>query len=187
VLLVALLALLCGAPSSPALEMKQRRIVVLLYPEARVLPEILALEGAIRPALDPDGAVSLYTEYLDLARVSDRQYEREVLDALREKYASRKIDLIMPVAFPTLRFFLKHRSELFPGVPAVFCAASLDAVTGLELGSDITGVRLPSEWGATLEAALALQPGTRRAVVIAGTSETDQNLQAAAAHDLAST
>jgi signal transduction histidine kinase/ABC-type uncharacterized transport system substrate-binding protein len=185
VLLVALLALLCGAPSSPALEVKQRRIVVLLYPEARLLPEILAVEEAIRPALDPEGAVSLYTEYLDLARVSDRHYEREVIDALREKYASRKIDLIMPVAFPTLRFFLKHRSELFPGVPAVFCAASLDAVTGLELGSDITGVRLPSEWGATLEAALALQPGTRRAVVIAGTSEIDQNLQAAAAHDLA--
>jgi signal transduction histidine kinase len=185
VLLVALLALLCGAPSSPALEMKQRRIVVLLYPEARLLPEILAVEEAIRPALDPEGAVSLYTEYLDLARVSDRHYEREVIDALREKYASRKIDLIMPVAFPTLRFFLKHRSELFPGVPAVFCAASLDGVTGLELGPDITGVRLPSEWGATLEAALALQPGTRRAVVITGTSEIDQNLQAAAAHDLA--
>jgi len=46
-------------------------------------------------------------------------------------------------------------------------------------------VRLPSEWGATLDAALALQPETRRAVVISGTSATDQNLQAAAAHDLA--
>jgi signal transduction histidine kinase len=39
--------------------------------------------------------------------------------------------------------------------------------------------------GATLEAALALQPGTRRAVVITGTSEIDQALQAAAALDLA--
>jgi signal transduction histidine kinase len=117
--------------------------------------------------------------------VSDEQYERRVISFLREKYASRKIDLIMPVAFPTLRFFLKHRAEVFPGVPAVFCAANLDAVAGFELGSDITGVRLPSEWGATLEAALALQPGTRRAVVISGISEIDQNLQAAAAHDLA--
>jgi signal transduction histidine kinase len=67
----------------------------------------------------------------------------------------------------------------------VFAAANLDAVTGLDLGPDITGVRLPSEWGATLEAALALQPEVRRAVVISGTSATDQNLQAAAAHDLA--
>ena len=185
VLVVALLALLCGAPSSPAREARPARTVVLLYPEVRLLPEILAVEDAIRPALDPDGAVSLYTEYLDLARATDVEYERQVIARLRDKYASQRVDLIMPVAFPALRFFLSHRAALFPGVPAVFAAASLDAVTGLDLGSDVTGVRLPSEWGATLEAALALQPGTRRAIVVSGTSAIDQNLQAAAAHDLA--
>ena len=185
VLLVALFALLCCASSSPARELKPARIVVLLYPEARLLPEILAIEDAIRPTLDPEGAVNLYTEYLDLGRVSDAQYERQVIAFLREKYGKQQIDLIMPVAFPTLRFFLKHRAALFPGVPAVFCAANLDGVAGLELGSRITGVRLPSEWGATLEVALALQPGTRRAVVISGTSEIDQTMRAAAAHDLA--
>src|ERR1700730_17034483 len=169
VLVVALLALLCGAPSSPGRVVSPVRTVVLLYPEARLLPEILAVEDAIRPALDPDGAVSLYTEYLDLAGATDVEYERQVIALLREKYASRRVDLIMPVAFPALRFFLSHRAELFPGVPAVFAAANLDAVTGLDLGSDITGVRLPSEWGATLEAAIALQPGTRRAIVISGT------------------
>jgi signal transduction histidine kinase len=185
VLLLALLALLCCASSSPARDAKRAKIVVLLYPEARLLPEILAVEGAIRPTLDPEGAVSFYTEYLDLSRLSNAQDEQQMIAFLREKYASRRVDLIMPVAFPTLRFFLKHRAALFPGVPAVFCAANLDAVAGLDLGSAITGVRLPSEWGSTLEAALALQPATRRAVVITGTSEIDQNLQAAAAHDLA--
>ena len=185
VLLVALLALLCCASSSPARELKPARIVVLLYPEARLLPEILAVEDAIRPTLDPEGSVNLYTEYLDLGRVPDAQYERQVIAFLREKYGKQRIDLIMPVALPTLRFFLKHRAALFPGVPAVFCAANLDGVAGLELGSRITGVQLPSAWGATLDAALALQPGTRRAVVITGTSEIDQAMRAAAAHDLA--
>ena len=183
VLLVALLALLCCASSSAARELKPARIVVLLYPEARVLPEILAVEDAIRPTLDPEGSVNLYTEYLDLGRVSDAQYERQMIAFLREKYGKQRIDLIMPVALPTLRFFLKHRAALFPGVPAVFCAANLDG-TGLELGSRITGVQLPSAWGATLDAALALQPGTRRAVVITGTSEIDRAMRAAAAHDL---
>ena len=183
--MVSLLALLCGAPSSPAREVRPVRTVVLLYPEVRLLPEILAVEDAIRPALDPDGAVSLYTEYLDLARATDAEYERQAIALLRDKYAGQRVDLIMPVAFPALRFFLSHRAALFPGVPAVFAAASLDGVTGLDLGSDVTGVRLPSEWGATLEAALALQPETRRAIVVSGTSAIDQNLQAAAAHDLA--
>src|ERR1051325_6399573 len=100
VLVVSLLALLCGAPSSPAREVRPVRTVVLLYPEARLLPEILAVEDAIRPALDPDGAVSLYTEYLALARGTDVEYERQVIAPRRKKYASRRVDLIMPVAFP---------------------------------------------------------------------------------------
>jgi len=61
VLVVSLLALLCGAPSSPAREVRPVRTVVLLYPEVRLLPEILAVEDAIRPALEmrPD-SVGLY-------------------------------------------------------------------------------------------------------------------------------
>ena len=103
---------------------------------------------------------------------------------LRQKYQGRKVDLVIPVAFPALHFFLQHRAELFPGVPAIFCAANLDAVKGLELGPDVTGVRLRSEWGATLEAALKVDPGIRQVIVITGTSEIDRDLEAAAAEDL---
>jgi len=182
----ALLVLLFSPPSTPASDVAERKTVVLLYPDARLLPEPLAVEQAIRSTLEPavEAGIDFYTEYLDLSLLSEDRSERQLIRFLRQKYKDRKIDLIIPVAFPTLRFFLKHRADLFPGAPAIFSAANLDGVTGLQLGPDITGVRLGSQWGATLEAALRLHPGTRRVMVVTGTSEIDRNLQAAAAEDL---
>ena len=182
----ALLVLLFSPPSTPASDVAERKTVVLLYPDARLLPEPLAVEQAIRSTLEPavEAGIDFYTEYLDLSLLSEDRSERQLIRFLRQKYKDRKIDLIIPVAFPTLRFFLKHRADLFPGAPAIFSAANLDGVTGLQLGPDITGVRLGSQWGATLEAALRLHPGTRRVMVVTGTSAIDRNLQAAAAEDL---
>ena len=160
--------------------------MVLLYPDPRLLPESIAVEQGIRSTLEPALAsgIDFYTEYLDLGLVTEDRSERLTTRFLRQKYHGRKVDLVIPVAFPALNFFLQHRAELFPGVPAIFCAANLDAVRGLNLGQGITGVRLRSEWGATLEAALRVDPGVRQVIVITGTSEIDRDLEAAAAADL---
>jgi signal transduction histidine kinase/ABC-type uncharacterized transport system substrate-binding protein len=164
----------------------ERKTVVLLYPDPRLLPESIAVEQGIRSTLEPAVAsgIDFYTEYLDLGLVSEDRSERLLTRFLRQKYQSRKVDLVIPVAFPTLHFFLQHRDELFPGVPAIFCAANLDAVKGLDLGPDVTGVRLRSEWGATLEAALTVDPRIQQVTVITGTSEIDRDLEAAAVEDL---
>jgi signal transduction histidine kinase/ABC-type uncharacterized transport system substrate-binding protein len=166
--------------------MPERKTVVLLYPDPRLLPESIAVEQGIRSTLEPalGSGIDFYTEYLDLGLLSQDRSEGLLTRFLRQKYQGRKVDLVIPVAFPALNFFLQHRSELFPGVPAIFCAANLDAIRGLDLGPDVTGVRLRSEWGATLEAALKVDPGIRQVIVIAGTSEIDRDLEAAAAKDL---
>ena len=161
--------------------------MVLLYPDARLLPESLAVEQGIRSTLEPAVAsgIDFYTEYLDLGLAAEDPTDQSLTRFLRRKYQGRKVDLVIPVAFPALHFFLRHRAELFPGVPAIFCAANLDAIKGLDLGSDITGVRLRSEWGATLEAALKVDPGLKQVIVITGASEIDRDLEAAAVEDLA--
>jgi signal transduction histidine kinase len=160
--------------------------VVLLYPDPRLLPESLAVEQGIRSTLEPAVAsgIDFYTEYLDLGLHAEGRNDELLTRFLRQKYQGRRVDLVIPVAFPTLHFFLQHRAELFPGVPAVFCAANLNAVTGLDLGPDITGVRLRSEWGATLEAALTVDPRIQQVIVITGTSQIDRDLEAAAVEDL---
>lgn len=178
--------LLSFPPLAPGADLPERKTVVLLYPDPRLLPESIAVEQGIRSTLEPALASGLdfYTEYLDLGLVSEDRGEQLLTRFLRQKYQGRKVDLVIPVGFPALHFFLQHRVELFPGVPAIFCAANLDATRGLDLGPDITGVRLRSEWGATLEAALKVDPGIRQVIVITGTSEIDRDLEAAAAEDL---
>ncbi|MDO8479058.1 MAG: ATP-binding protein [Candidatus Rokubacteria bacterium] len=166
--------------------MPERKTVVLLNPDPRLLPESIAVEQRIRSTLEPafGSGIDIYTEYLDLGSLSEDRSERLLTRFLRQKHQGRKVDLVIPITFPVLRFFLKHRAELFPGVPAIFCAANLDAIKGLDLGPDITGVRLRSEWGATLEAALKVDPGIRQVIVITGTAEIGRDLEAAAAEDL---
>ena len=184
--LCVVLAFLSFPPHARGADLPERKTVVLLYPDPRLLPESIAVEQGIRSTLEPAVAsgIDFYTEYLDLGSLSEDRGERLMTRFLRQKYQGRKVDLVIPVAFPALHFFLQHRAELFPGVPAIFCAANLDAVRRLDLGPDITGVRLRSEWGATLEAALKVDPGIRQVLVITGTSEIDRDLEAAAAEDL---
>jgi signal transduction histidine kinase len=185
--LCVMLALLSFPPPAPAADILERKAVVLLYPDPRLLPESIAVEQGIRSTLEPalGAGIDFYTEYLDLGLLAADRSEPLLTGFLRHKYQGRKVDLVILVAFPALHFFLQHRAELFPGVPAIFCAANLDALKGLDLGPDITGVRLRSEWGATLEAALTVDPGIRQVFVITGTSEIDRDLEAAAAEDLA--
>ena len=106
---------------SPArgVDLPERKTVVLLYPDPRLLPESIAVEQGIRSTLEPAVAsgIDFYTEYLDLALLSEDRSKRLVMQFLRQKYQGRKVDLVIPVAFPALHFFLQHRAELFPGVP----------------------------------------------------------------------
>src|SRR6266850_2589251 len=181
--LCVMLALLSFPSPTSGAELQGRKTVVLLYPDPRLLPESIAVERGIRSTLEPAVAsgIDFYSEYLDPALLSEDRVKRLVKRFLRHKYQGRKVDLVIPVAFPALRFFLQHRAEVFPGVPAIFCAANLNTIKGLDLGPDVTGVGLRPEWGATLEAALKVDPGIQQVIVIAGTSEIDRDLEALAA------
>lgn len=181
-LLGALLGLLGLTPSALAAEPEARSSVLLLYAEARLLPAIVATDLSIRSTLQSgsESPVHFYTEYLDLSWFPGEGHERQLRNLLRQKYADRKLDLVIPAGAHALRFALKHRASLFPGVPIVFCAVDKPSVAGLELGPDVTGVWMFVDWSATLDVALRLQPDTRRVIVVQGTSDLDRRLAAQA-------
>ena len=83
-----------------------------------------------------------------------------------------------------MRFAVQNRADLFPGAPIVFSSVDRSALGDLKLDDDVTGIWLNVDWAGTLEAALRLQPGTRRVVVITGTSAIDRVWQAAARRQL---
>src|SRR5208282_6575812 len=109
--------LAAAAPSKPA------KKILLLYSYQSVLPINLEWDEAIRSALKGTTSepIEFYTEYLDLTRFPEDAYLQTLINLLQNKYAGRKIDLLIPMADLAFQFLLAHREFLFPGVPMVFC------------------------------------------------------------------
>jgi hypothetical protein len=148
--------------------------VLLIYTTPRLAPSIVAIDEAFRATLESRLArpVFFYTEYLDLEAADSA--EPSLREFLLRKYSGRRLDLILTVSSPALRFALQYRPRLFVGVPIVFAAVDPTAVAGDTLDADVTGTWLKQAWAPTLDAALRLHPGTRRVVVITGSGAPDK-------------
>jgi signal transduction histidine kinase len=154
--------------------------VLLLYAETRLAPALIQADAALRSTVSAglSEPVDFRTEFLDLPPTPSEAYERHLRDLLRFKYKDVRFDLIVVLAARALRVALDHRAELGPAVPIVFMA--VDAPGDLRLPEDVTGVAMSIDSLDTLQAALRLQPGTRRVVVVGGTSGIDQRWLAGA-------
>lgn len=152
------------------------RRVLLFYGEPRLTPAIVAVDAAIRSTLESrlPGPVSFYTEYLDLNLLDGDVPQPELRALLRRKYATRPIDLIVAGGSRPLRVALHNRADLFASAPVVFVSVDPKAAADLRLDGDVTGTWLHMGWTETLDLARLLQPGTRRVVVVGGTSPTDR-------------
>jgi signal transduction histidine kinase len=163
------------------------RNVLLLYATPRLMPAVVTLDETIRATLNAraDGAVYFYTEYLDLTMFPGGQPIPELHALLKRKYGHVKLDLLVAAASSVLRAILPHRDDLFPGVPVVFVAVDKAMTRTLTLAPDVSGVWLDASWSGTLDAALALRPATRRALVVSGTGVVDRVWLAEARRQLA--
>jgi hypothetical protein len=152
------------------------RRVLLLYGEPRLTPAVVAADARIRSVLESRSPVpvAFYTEYLDLNLFDGSVPQPELGELLRRRYATRPIDLIMAGGSRSLRIALHNRGALFSSAPVVFVAVDPQAAADLRLDADVTGTWLRMGWAETLDLARRLQPDTRQAVVIGGSSATDQ-------------
>jgi C4-dicarboxylate-specific signal transduction histidine kinase/ABC-type uncharacterized transport system substrate-binding protein len=151
------------------------RSVLLLYGEARALPAALDIDEAIRGRFRAaDFEVRFFTEYLDLSWTSDPRYLERLRAFLASKYLNRRIDVIMTMGAPALRFALEHRAALFAGVPIIFTAVPPGGAVPMGGDTGVTGVWMAAEAAATVDAARRLQPQARRLVVVAGAATQDR-------------
>jgi PAS domain S-box-containing protein len=176
------LALLFFCPLIPAADGANVRRVVVLYPMRDGQPGTILVDQGLRHTFEtsPAERVELYNEYLDSARFPEESYQRQLAAFLRQKYASRKIDVIIAVMAPALDFALKYREELWPGVPIVFAVLDERELKTRQLGPGVVGSLMRFDLVPTLDLALRLHPDRRRVVVIAGTSKTDAAWEAEA-------
>jgi PAS domain S-box-containing protein len=145
--------------------------ILVLHSERLELPASVRFDESFRSALAGSGPIDVYAESLDTARFpapSDRQAQGEFL---RRKYADKKPDLIISLGEPARDFVVRNRARLFPGTP-VIAGGSRQVIDSLPPG--IIGVIARTSMRTTLALALHLHPGTRRIVLVAGTSPVDR-------------
>jgi signal transduction histidine kinase len=152
------------------------RYVLLLYTDPRLTPALVSADTAFRSTLESRSRFPVYfhTEYLDLNLFDGPTPQRELRELLRRKYATRPIDLIFAGGSQALRVAIHNRADLFANAPVVFAAVDQAAIADLQLDADITGTWAHQGWTETLDLAARLQPDTRRAVVVAGSSPLDR-------------
>ncbi len=185
--LLALLCIVMGVVPEPSVAQNEKptdskKNVLILYGERLDLPAIRAAEQSLREtfAASATARVECFAEYFDFARFPTAEHEANLTRYLRERYEGRKIDLIMPVSSLSLRFVLRHREEIFPGVPVVYAVQSAAEVDIGTLPADVTGVAAQMDVRGTVDLALRLQPEAREMVCVSGASGVDQDALAQA-------
>ena len=144
------------------------RQVVVLFDERPELPGLAALDAEFVRTLNAGSAdrIEIYREELDRSRF-DVTYVALQRDFLRAKYANKKIDAVVAVIGPALDFLLDHGSEIFPGIPIVFCGLDRAEFADRRLPAHVGGVIGEAGVRAdTLEIALRLHPQTRQVFVV---------------------
>lgn len=176
------------APGSASEAQGPARRVLLLYTEPRLTPAIVALDARLRSVLETASPARLtfYTEYLDLNLFDGSAPQPELRALLQRKYAARPIDLIVAGGSRALRVALQNRADLFSKAPVVFLAVDRSAAADLQLAADVTGTWLRIGWAETLDLARRLQPETRRAIIVNGSSPVDRVWLAQAQRQLGS-
>ncbi len=172
------LALLFVWVATPAAARSDRaRNVLVLYSYQAGLPANIEMDQAIRAVLrsGPAGRIELFSEEIDVGRFPGKRYEWGLDDFMRRKYGSRSIDVIITTFPPALEFVLRHRTNLFPGVPVVFSAVEADELKRYDPDHSITGVTIKGDViRNTLDIALGLHPDTKEVIYVGGTTPFEQ-------------
>jgi hypothetical protein len=92
--------------------------------------------------------------------MSDEAYLTALADRYRLKYSRHRFEVVISTDDAALRFLVRHRQELFPDSPVVFCG--VDEVDKATLSDQTwaTGLIESTDVKANFSLALRLHPGT---------------------------
>ena len=116
------------------------------------------------------GSVDYHTEYIDVARFPDPEYQAAFRDFLYRKYIGQRFDLVIAVQDVAFQFVDVNRDALFPDTPVVFSATDRNARRLV----NSTGVIVHLDLTRTLTLATALQPDINQVFVVTGASSRDK-------------
>ena len=122
------------------------------------------LTDVLRPR---ETGIILHMENMDTKRVEfNEHYVQQLRDVFEHKFKGMKLDLVMVTDNNAFEFMRRYHSELFPGVPVVFCGVNNFRDEMLKDHPLFTGVAENVDAKGTLWWALTLHPEVRFVYVI---------------------
>jgi PAS domain S-box-containing protein len=131
----------------------------------------MAFAEALRTAAS--SSVELYEETVETGRFPGDYQARIFTSYLTNKYAGRKIDVIVARGYSALSFARQHR-ELFGNPPIV---ATVSSPGQLDPNNNVIGLQGGFWVSDTISLAKTLLPETRTVYVIDGTNENDSDIE----------
>lgn len=185
-LAVFLAALAAAAAAAEPAAQSPKHILVLYDDDKDNFPGLANTDRGLREAFESElgTAVEIQSLSMGLSRAGRADYESQVADFFRNRFAGSMPDLIVAVLEPPLDFLLRHADTTFPGVPVIFCGVDATTVQGKKLPPSFTGVLVKRTFSPTLKVVLELQPETRNVFVVGGSAPFDRYLQGFVRRDL---
>jgi PAS domain S-box-containing protein len=172
ILCVCVLAAFANVCSAAAPSTPKNVLVLYSFTDRKALDSVEVLKSATRT--HTGSPVNFHIEYLETQRFESPGYENGVSEQLAGAYRRQKIDLVIPYAYPALRFAVEHREQIFPGAPIVFSSVAPDRLEGQKLWPGVTGITIDVDLHGTVDLALRLKPDAKNAAVVVGSSEFDR-------------
>ena len=144
------------------------RTVLVIHWGPEDFPSTPVINAAISEVLqsDPDLRVDYFVEHLETDLFDADTASAALAEYIRLKYVGRRIEVVMAIADPALRFALDHRPELFPQAAIVYSGIAIPKAPSADTGG-ITGELRAGAYVETLELALTLHRSTSQVFVIA--------------------
>jgi len=184
-LFVLLLAPLLLWPSAASARETGKRVLIVSAYDTN-FPAVVALNQSLRSTMMAGSQehVEFFYEILENNRIATDKYEGEMVGYLRRKYEGERIDLVIAFGSPALNLLLRHESEVFTDTPKIFYFHDEGEDVVHRVWPRATGVWAHLDISETLDDALALQPETRRVVVVSGSDIHDKYTKAQAQSQL---
>lgn len=164
---------LCGILGALAAEPKR---VLMLQSFGREFAPYSVFSTAFREELVKQlhQPIDLYEASLDLARSPDSRGEGPFIDYLHALFAERKLDLIVAVGGPAVRFSQQHRSQIFPSTPLLLAAVEERVIDAPTMGPNDTAVVNKIDIALLIDNILRVLPETANIAIVTGNSPLEQ-------------
>ena len=172
-LLLVVAALIAAFPSVAA---EGSRRIYLLQGLTATQPGADVTVAAFKARLHEASSepIEVFTDFLDIGRFPGPEHEKRLVPFLGGKIAQAKPDVVISISRGATSFLVRHRAEIAPNIPVLYCCTPTSTADGLDIPADIPGTIVEYDWAGTLALAQRLQPNAKTLVFVSGASARDR-------------